>query len=86
MFSVRGRILAAPSNALASLPVGGACGLGVSLALDLSVDPDCVIEGGSPCRSRLERRGVSVPEPIDLQVTTTLQSTMIFTIDGKRAG
>ena len=86
MFPARGCIVAAPSSLLATLPVGGACGLLVSLAMEGNTLPDRVIEGGAPCGSRLKRPRVGVPEPIDLQVTASLQSTMILTIDGKRAG
>jgi hypothetical protein len=64
MSPVTGCIAAAPSSLLASLPVGGACGLLVSLAVEGPTLPDRVIEGGAPCESRLSRLRVGVPEPI----------------------
>lgn len=62
--NVDGRRVAAPSSLLATLPVGGACGLLVSLAVDAPTLPEHVIEGGSPCESRLGRLRVGVTEPI----------------------
>lgn len=69
MFPTSGTRVAAPSSRLASLPVGGGCGLLVSLAMKGPTLPDRVIEGGSPCRSRRKRPRGDVPGPIDLLVT-----------------
>lgn len=66
MFPTVGTRVAAPSSRLASLPVGGGCGLFVSLGTEGPALVPRDIEGGAPCRARRPPPRGDIPGPIHL--------------------